>query len=204
MGPREGLAAKLAGVVEDGSAAGLLRFTPDVPPDGQYHRLEVKLLVPRDVTLRFRAGYSYDRAPDSLRDRFRAAVWDAVDASGIALSANPARDAKGASLKLKIDAADLGIGSTDAGSAPAPDRVDVFLVERDDERQQAQITGQSLTLRLKPATYDKLMRDGIPLDQPVALKPGTTSVRVIVVDENSGRLGSVTIPAAAFPAVKAP
>jgi hypothetical protein len=53
-------------------------------------------------------------------------------------------------------------------------------------------------LRLKAATYQKLMRYGIPLVQSVEIKPDTGSVRVVVVDENSGRMGSVTVPASAF------
>ena len=34
--------------------------------------------------------------------------------------------------------------------------------------------------------------------KPVKVKPGTGSLRVIVIDRNSGRMGSVTIPAAAL------
>jgi hypothetical protein len=39
---------------------------------------------------------------------------------------------------------------------------------------------------------------GVPFEHPVKVKPGTGSLRVIVIDRNSGRMGSVTIPAAAL------
>jgi len=78
------------------------------------------------------------------------------------------------------------------------DKLDVFLIQRDDEGLHAKVTGQTLSLRLKPATYAKLLQDGIPFDQYIVKKPDTGSVRIVVVDENSGRMGSVTIPAGAL------
>jgi hypothetical protein len=76
--------------------------------------------------------------------------------------------------------------------------LDIFLVERNDAGMQAKVTGQTLSLRLKPATYEKLQREGIAFDQPMQTAPEAGSVRIVVVDENSGRMGSVTIPATAL------
>jgi hypothetical protein len=50
-------------------------------------------------------------------------------------------------------------------------------------------------LRLKPATYQELLNNGITFDQFVGQKQGTGTLRIIVVDENSGRIGSITLPA---------
>ena len=47
---------------------------------------------------------------------------------------------------------------------------------------------------LKPATYEKLLQEGIPFDQFIEKQQDAGSVRIVVVDENSGRMGSVTIP----------
>ena len=54
---------------------------------------------------------------------------------------------------------------------------------------------QTLGLRLKSATYQSLLPQGLPFEHEVVLRPGMASLRVLVVDENSGRMGSVTIPA---------
>ena len=42
------------------------------------------------------------------------------------------------------------------------------------------------------------MREGIPFEQPVEIKPDTAWVRVVVADRISGRAGSITIPVSAF------
>jgi hypothetical protein len=53
---------------------------------------------------------------------------------------------------------------------------------------------------LKPATYQELLTEGISFEQLVEKKQDNASVRIVVVDESSGRMGSVTIPAAALKA----
>jgi VWFA-related protein len=189
------IAAELDGVVNDGRAAYLLSFTPDQPADGAYHLLTVKLAGRRDITLRYRTGYQYDKEPATLKDRFRQAIWQPADVAEIALTAKPLAAAKGLTLKLNIAATDLDLAQQGEFWTG---KLDIFLVERDDAGLHAKVTGQTMGLRLKPATYQKLMRDGIPLEQSMEIKPDTGSVRVVVVDENTGRMGSVTIPTTAI------
>ena len=71
-------------------------------------------------------------------------------------------------------------------------------MQRDDAGMHAELEGQTLGLTLTQATYDKLLTEGVPFEHAVTLKPGTGSLRVLVVDENSGRMGSVTLPGTAF------
>jgi VWFA-related protein len=189
------IAAELNGVLNDGRAAYLLSFTPDQPADDKYHLLTVKLTDRRDLTLRYRTGYQYNKEPATLKDRFRQAVWQPIDIAEIALSANPVLAATGAVLKLNIAATDLDLAQQ---VALWTDKLDIFLIARDDAALHAQVSGQTLGLRLKPATYQRLMHEGIPFGMSVYLKPDTGSVRVVVIDENSGRMGSVTVPASAL------
>jgi hypothetical protein len=53
-------------------------------------------------------------------------------------------------------------------------------------------------LHLRPATYEQTMRDGLTFDQQIPSLPEGGVVRIVVVDENSGRMGTVTIPSSAF------
>jgi len=189
------LAAELIHVVDEGRASYRLSFTPDVPPDGQFHLVRVKLKQTRDVTLRYRAGYFYEREPATLKQSFRDAIWQQKDASEIAVGADIAGPANQRTVKLHINAADL---TAIPLNGVWVDKVDVYLAERNDGQQKAEVTGKTLELNLQAATYQKYQREGIPFEQLLTCKPETTSVRIVVVDRNSGRMGSITLPAVAL------
>ena len=78
------------------------------------------------------------------------------------------------------------------------DKLDIFLVERDDAARHTKICAQRLGLHLKPETYQRVLREGIEFEEPAEAKQQGSSARVVVVDENSGRMGSVTIPGEAL------
>ena len=185
--------ADLNSVIEDGRATYLLSFTPGTQPDDQYHALTIAVPTRRGITLRYREGYLYTKEPSTLRDRFKQAIWQPLDATEIALSAHRASASAGAAVSLAIAATDIGM-------AQQGDRwtgkLDIFLVQRDQTGMHAVVKEQTLALNLKPATYEKALRDGIPFDQYFDNKQDSGTVRIIVVDENSGRIGSITLPAA--------
>lgn len=204
---------EINGVVEDGEATYLLGFTPQGPADGKYHVLTVKLLNHRDATVRYRTGYEYDKEPTSVKERFAKAVWQPVDVSEIALSARPVVDSAGKAIRVTIAGADLDLtrqklkGETSnpaTAAVPQPQvwsgKVDIFLVQRAEDGMRAHVTGLTVGLHLKPATYQRAVTDGLTFDERIPAKPGSGSLRVVVVDVNSGRIGSVTIPTTAFTA----
>jgi VWFA-related protein len=194
------LAAALNGVVEDGHATYLVSFAPQSPADDQYHTITVKLTGQhKGLSLRYRTGYLYAREPSTLKDRFQQAVWRPLDVSEIAVTANTEPQGPRAQLKLGIMAADLGL-QQQAGLWM--DKLDIFFIQRDDAGIHAQVEGQTLGLRLKPATYQNLLSGGVPFEHSVEMQKGMASLRVLVVDENSGRMGSVTIPGPALGAAK--
>ncbi len=194
------LAAAMTGVVADGHATYMVSFSPQGPADDQYHTITVKLIGQhKGVSLRYRTGYLYGKEPSTLKDRFQQAIWRPLDVSEIAVTASldPQTDPQNSNAKLKIGiaAADLGL---EQRAGLWMDKLDIFFIQRDDAGLHAQAEGQTLGLRLKPATYQSLLASGVPFEHDVQLKKGTASVRVLVVDENSSRMGSVTLPASAF------
>jgi hypothetical protein len=191
------IAANLNAVVADGHAAYLLGFAPDTPADDKYHQLTVKVLGRRGMKLRYRTGYKYAREPATLKERFHQAVWQSLDLSEIGVSAKIGVSSEGSVLKLSVATKDLALKQQNERWT---DKLDIFLAQRDDEGLNARITGQTLHLTLKSATYAKLMREGLPFDQFIEKVQESGSVRVIVVDENSGSMGSVTVPIAALTA----
>jgi VWFA-related protein len=186
------------GVVAEGHATYLMGFTPTMPADGQYHLLTVKLVGHKDATLRYRTGYKYDAEPTTLKDRFKRAIWETADASEIAVSTKPITDAGGKALRVTVAGTDLALSQQ---SALWMGKLDIFLVRRDDVEQHATLSGHTVGLRLKPATYQRAINEGLTFDERIESKPANgSSLRVVVVDVNSGRIGSVTVPASALTA----
>ncbi|HTX74617.1 MAG TPA: VWA domain-containing protein, partial [Terracidiphilus sp.] len=185
------IAAELSSIVADGRAAYLLSFSPDTQADGKYHVLTVKCLR-KGVTLRYRNGYLYSEEPATMKDRFREAVWTPRDESEIGLTAATVSASKGPAVRLNIAAADLQLAEQNGRWL---DHVDVFLVIRDDSALHAAIAGRRLGLALKPATYQRDMKEGLTVEESLPrLAPGAL-LRLIVIDENSRRIGSVTVDA---------
>ncbi len=189
------LAAQLAEVVAEGNARYMIGFSPDTNADNQYHSLTVKLNGKHGLTARYRTGYFYAKEPATLRERFQQAVWQPTDANEVAVTAAVDKMSSGANVKIDVATGDLGMQEQDGRWL---DKLDFFFIQRDDAGIHAQVEGQRLGLRLKPSTYQNLLPSAIPFERQVRLKPGTASLRVLVVDENSGRMGSVTIPAEAM------
>jgi VWFA-related protein len=189
------LAGELAGIVDDGHATYMLSFSPSGPADGQYHNIVVKLNGKHGVAFRYRTGYLFEKEPSTLKERFQQAVWRPMDVNEIAVVADVAADPTGTNVKVNISAADLGFQQQ---ADRWLDKLDIFFIQRDDEGRHAQVEGQTLGLRLKSSTYQRLMPSGVPFEHFVRMRQGMASLRVLVVDENSGRMGSVTIPAPAM------
>jgi VWFA-related protein len=189
------IAANLKRAVEDGTSTYLLGFTPDIPADDRYHQLVVKVVTRRGISLRYRTGYLYAKEPSTLKDRFHRAIWQPLDSSEISLSARLAEATNGTALKLNIATSDVDL--VKEGDL-WKDKLDIFLLLRNDSVQAARVTEQTLSLAVKPANLQELLRNGIPFEQFVPRDNKASSIRIVVVDETSGRIGSLTLPAEFF------
>jgi hypothetical protein len=97
----------------------------------------------------------------------------------------------GVALNLNIAAGDLALKQDHDRLV---DKLDIFLIQRDREEVRTRVTGQSLDLALLSATYQKLLGQGLQFEQLVHQLKDAGAVRIIVVDENSGWMGSITVP----------
>ena len=166
-----------------------------MPADGQYHKLTVRLIGHRDAALRFRSGYQYDAEPATLKDRFNQIVWAPADAAEIGVSTKIVTDAVGSALRVTVAGSDLSLTQQNALWAG---KLDIFLVQRDPEALRAKVSGLTIGLRLKQATYQRAMKEGLTFDERLDDKLKSGSLRVVVVDVNSGRIGSITVPTTAL------
>lgn len=191
-GRSSNVVANLNRVIEDSKAIYLLSFAPDTQPDDKYHQLKIAVPGRRDITLRYRTGYLYSKEPATLKERFAQVLWQPFDSSEIGMTAHRSPASGGTAFALKIAAADVGLvqnGSQWVG------KLGVFLVQRDDTGAGAHVKEQTLALNLSPASYERMQREGIPFDQYLDKSMGAETVRIIVVDEGTGRIGSITLPA---------
>ena len=156
--------------MDDGNATYLLSFSPDQPADGHYHAITVKLIgKQRGLTLRYRTGYLYTKEPATLKDRFQQAVWQPADANELTVTTKVLRMEQRANLKLNIAAGGLDV---EQQSERWMDKLDVFFIQRDDAGLHAQVEGQTLGLRLKSSTYQKLLSTGIPYEHRRSVAAG--------------------------------
>lgn len=188
------IAAELTSIVDDGRAAYQLSFTPDQAADDTFHALTVKAIGRKGLTLRYRAGYFYGKEPVTLKERFQRAIWKPEDMNEIGVTVSPGTESNSATMRVTVAATDLALAQQ---SDRWMDKLDVFLVARDDASVHAQVSGSMLVLRLKPETYQKAMKDGLKFEEPLPGLAKSGALRVIVVDENTGRMGTVTMPASA-------
>jgi VWFA-related protein len=182
-------------VVEDGRATYLLSFVPDTAADNKYHPITLKLTTRLGVTLRYRTGYLASTEPSSFQEGFQQALWQPVDLDGIVMSAIPSMTGGALTVKLQIAADDLALEQQNGRWV---DKLDLFFAQRDNQGRSARLTGQAISLALTPATYQKVKTEGLPFNQTLNSAPDMGSIRVLVVDENSGRLGSITLPASSI------
>jgi VWFA-related protein len=188
------LKASLDSIEAESEAVYELGFDPDTPADGQFHTLTLKVPSRKDIKLRYRNGYLYADETRSAKDRFQQAVWSPQDLNSIELTAEPVADT--GTVRLRIAMKNLALQQQAGGRWE--DKLYIFVAERDDATQKAAVSGDTLVLSLKPSTYATGMPAGIPYHRDVDVKSKLGSVRVIVVDGNSGRMGSVTMPASSF------
>jgi VWFA-related protein len=183
------IAAELSSIVADGRAAYLLSFSPQTPSDGKYHVLTVKCLR-KGVNLRYRTGYLYVEEPATMKERFRDAVWQPQDDTDIGLTAELVREAKAPAVRLHISAADLELFEQDSRWT---DKIDVFLVVRDDSGLRATVGGKRLGLALTPTTWQRDLKEGLTVEERLPKTRNGELLRLIVIDENSRRMGSITV-----------
>jgi len=193
-----GLAKTLAAIDRESVSLYELGFNPDSAADGKYHRIQVKVPGRRDVRLRYRSGYLYSEEAAAPKERLREVVWSPKEANAISLTAKADSSAGGSSFDLRIGFAGLAMEKRPQDADRWRDRLYIFIAERNDASQKAQVSGDTLQLSLKQATYESGLPDGIAYRHAVRLQSSLVSVRVIVVDGNSGKMGSVTIPVTAF------
>jgi hypothetical protein len=161
--PRRRLAAALNGVVEDGHATYMVSFSPQgcgrrsVPQHhGQAHR---------------QAQRRYSALPNRLSLREGTSLAQRPLSAGCLASHGCERDCRHGRMppRKARDAEPQAWHRGRRSGSPQQaglwmDKLDIFFIQRDDAGIKAQVEGQTLGLRLKPATYQNLLASGVPFE----------------------------------------
>jgi hypothetical protein len=189
--------------IADASTTYTLGFYPnDEKYDGKFHKFSVKAEHSGfGYDVRYRKGYfDFQNKPTDEKTR-KAEIADAVlsplDSSALGVSVGTARVDKPApnsmAVRLMIDSA--GIGFSPSGELMRG-KLDVFIVQKNDRGNQFNGTDDKIELNLTKDKYARLMKLGefVLPDRTVPLVPQATQLRIVVRDDASGTLGSITVP----------
>jgi VWFA-related protein len=156
------------------------------------------------VTLRYREGYYIDNKPPAAPTDTRVIAQDvlegAVDAVAIPLTASATHtmgNMPSIMVRLNIDATALALRH-DFNLWRG--RIAVFArFASDEDDQLGDVPVDAGTLTFTDDQHTSLLRDGLVRRFTMKLPQGATTLRVLVRDEGSGNMGTVTIPVTDLP-----
>jgi VWFA-related protein len=188
------LGKTLDSILTDTQATYMASFKPDSAPDDTFHTIVLKVTGKPGVKLRYRSGYFYEKESPDPKANFQQAVWRPVDSSDIGLTANVLSHSPG---KLQVMIALKNV-SLEQQQGRWTGKLDVYFVQRDEDTGRASSSGDGVQLALKDSSYEQAMKSGFAYQRSINPSPKAKSLRVIVYDEGSGRMGSVTLPASSL------
>jgi VWFA-related protein len=168
--------------------------------NGEYRKLKVQV-DRRGLKLQYRRGYlaSPVEPPSTptVRQAMAAAVFSPLDATGVGFVVRavpvPTKPGGPEVLRLlyKIDAHDITF--TPQGKAWTG-RVTVTIVELGPRGMNLKGKSYRADFKLNPQTREKYLAAGIGAMELFEMVPGGDRVRVVVRDDTSNQIGSLTIP----------
>jgi VWFA-related protein len=175
----------------------LLTYSPKtIAHDGAYHAIRVET-ARRGVELRYRRGYNApgreEPAGAEVTDRLASVVSSPLDVSSIGIRAtvNQAPGGNDVSAVLHIDPADLELTPIGAKWTGAL-RLEAVQTSATGERLGG--VTQSAAINLQPATYRRALAQGLDFHMKFKRQPAAAAVRIGVVDERGGNVGSLSVP----------
>lgn len=188
--------------IQDGAAYYLLAFAPMSKVDGKFHKIEVKVDRP-GVSVRARRGfYALPAADDSKAAKVRdAEVRMAMQAAspgatGVIFDARVVPPASASKMKVGVDfLVDPSTLSTeDAGGGSKRLAVEFHAVAYQPDGKTAGQRDVAIKANLKAADFASLQQQGLPYHLELELPPGLFKLRLGVVDQHSGFLGTADLP----------
>ena len=188
--------------VADGESYYLLAYTPGGKPDGKFHKIEVKVNRP-GVTVRARRGYYAVTSGDDAKatKQHEGEVEIAMQlaspgATGVTFDARIVSPPPAAKAKVGVDfiVDPATISTEDAGGAGRRLALEFHVAAYGVDRKMAGQKDVAIKPTLKPAEFTRIQQQGVPYHLDVELPPGRYTLRLGVVDQHSGVIGTADQP----------
>jgi VWFA-related protein len=185
--------------VDDSEVTYTLGFYPGSnASDASFH--ELKLQVARKgLELRYRGGYRANpETQTSEKERtelLRDALWSPLEASAVGLKASvdKVEQPKPGSLRitLGVTPADIQLDQKDGKWSGV---LDYVIAQRAADGHFLSQSPKAFTLNLNQDQYQAMMTAGFNVTNTVERLGGAVEIRVVLLDQTSGKIGSVIIP----------
>jgi VWFA-related protein len=192
------VAGAIGSAFEDGRYTYTLGFCPDHGKwDGKFRDISIHLAV-QGAYLRYRRGYfalpaKSERETVVNSDLHDAAV-SALDATdlGITIRAKtlPPASAHLLQLQVGVNPQQFLLHEKENHVAGA---LDLVFLQKDSNRKFLAAEKQHVDVKFRHPEYESLVKSGLVLQRRLTIDPGSTEIRILVRDEGSGSVGSVTV-----------
>jgi hypothetical protein len=183
----------------DGEVTYQLAFYPSHGKwDGKYHEIKVRVNRP-GVQLHYRKGYFATADPENTeaerKVEMAGVVNSPLEAANLSVLVQlypPEQGApKVAGLAVALDAREIAFTNTPEGKNCV---LDFLFVQRDDSGKQ--LSGEEKHAEFNPSQkkYESFMQTGMLVTDHLNLADGAKVLKIVVRDQRSGAIGSVTIP----------
>jgi VWFA-related protein len=194
------IAGSVRRAIDDTKVSYVLGFYPDQADlDGKYHELRVQVPSRKGLELRSRKGYyAGDTAPTpgaALQAALQQAVSGPLQSSRIEVGVHVTRTNLPEPDSLQLD---LLVSARELTLTPKDDRwqgaIRLSIVQLDAQGKVLDRITDPIKLNLKQESMAQHLQAGMAFAKTVKAKPGLVQLRVIVIDRDSGVMGSVIIP----------
>lgn len=184
--------------VDDGRVSYTLGFYQSAESSApRVHQLAVKVNRP-DVTLRYRTTYQTNspKPPQVSATELIAALYRPVNETAIPFRATVTRTQNALKLETRLDVASLDLAAQQGRWTGKIECMIRFLTAGG--KPVGGEDPQTMTLNLRPATYDAALKDGLPLTRELKIPPGAVELRLLFANRETGKIGTLTIPLSAI------
>ena len=196
---RNDTALAVVEALEDGTTYYTLGYYPQRNEwDGKFRRIKVEVDRNR-VRIRHRKGY-YATDPirgrvsdqEAAEARLRRSLLTPLSATGVTILARAIPQNQGVLIDMVLDPATISFEELPDGKRRC--ELSILVAAYTPEGKLVTTTGRTTTATLSPPDFEMVRQHGLPFDIPLQLDDGKYALRLSVLDNHSGSVGTVRIP----------